>query len=174
LGRKLVLTNSLRARLKEPLGELIRGEPEEVFELLKERVRDRKLITVGDVVTSNALRFGLKPWVAIVDGKAMRRPVEGTQELQVAWDRVLRLSNQPSTISGEAWSTIGSALRSGDTLVLVDGEEDLLTLVAVLCAPEGSVVIYGQPGEGVVLVEVSSSTKKAFREIVSSMRQVES
>jgi len=36
------------------------------------------------------------------------------------------------------------------------------------------VVIYGQPGEGVVLVEVSSSTKKAFREIVSSMRQVES
>jgi len=57
--------------------------------------------------------------------------------------------------------------------VLVEGEEDLLTIVAVLCAPEGSVVLYGQPGEGAVLIEVNRAAKKAFRELVASMRPLE-
>ena len=170
MSPKLVLTASLRARLKEPLGELLRGEPEEVFRRLKERLGGRKLITVGDVVTANALKFGLRPWAAIIDGRAMRKPLEEALRARDTWGRVLRLVNQPGTISEEAWSVVGSAIRSGDTLVLVDGEEDLLTLVAVLCAPEGSAVIYGQPGEGVVLVEVSRAVKEAFRELVASMR----
>ncbi len=37
---------------------------------------------------------------------------------------------------------------------MVDGEEDLAVLPCVLTAPPESVVLYGQPGEGVVLCEV--------------------
>ena len=170
MKQRLILTSSLRAKLKEPQGELIRGKPEEAFRAIRERIPGRKLITVGDVVTSNAIKLGLKPWVAIVDGKAMREPLEGIEELRGAWSRVLRLENQPGTISGEAWSVIGDAIRSGDTLVLVDGEEDLLAIVAVLCAPEGSLVVYGQPGEGLVLIEVNKDKKRVFREIVAQMR----
>jgi len=171
LGRALVLTPELRVRLKRPLGELLKGEPDEVFAVLSERLRGRLVITVGDVVTSNALKHGLRPWAAIVDGKAMRRPV--AEELPLAsWSKRLRVMNPPSTISEDAWSAVGMAVREGDTLVLVEGEEDLLALVAILCAPEGAVVLYGQPGEGVVLVEVNAAAKALCRELITSMRPV--
>ena len=40
--------------------------------------------------------------------------------------------------------------------IVVEGEEDLATLPAILYAPPGSVVVYGQPDEGSVLVKVNS------------------
>jgi len=129
----------------------------------------RKLITVGDVVTANALKFGLRPWAAIVDGRAMRKPLPNA--LKAPWRRRLVLRNPPSTISDEAWAIVGSAVREGDTLVLVDGEEDLLALLAISLGPEGAVVIYGQPGRGVVLVEINDSSKKMVGDIIKRMKK---
>jgi len=129
----------------------------------------RKLITVGDVVTANALRFGLRPWAAIVDGRAMRKPLPNA--LKAPWRRRLVLRNPPGTISDEAWAIVGSAVREGDTLVLVDGEEDLLALLAIALGPEGAIVIYGQPGRGVVLVEVGEDSKKSVRDIIKKMKR---
>lgn len=172
MGRVLVLTPELRAELKKPMGELVKGPPEEVFGRLRERLRGRKVITVGDIVTSNALRHGLELWAAVIDGRAMRKPLR-ERAAGAPWSRRLRITNPPGTISSEAWSAIGMAVREGRTLVEVNGEEDLLALVAVLCAPEGSVVLYGQPGEGVVVVEVSSRAKAFCREVIKRMKIVE-
>jgi len=131
----------------------------------------RKLVTVGDVVTTNALRAGLRPWVAVVDKRAMRKPWPGLG--QHPWGLRLRASNPPGMITAEAWAAIGEAVRRGDALVEVDGEEDLLALVAVLLAPEGTLVLYGQPGEGVVLVEVNERSRCLARAFLSRMRPVE-
>lgn len=55
--------------------------------------------------------------------------------------------------------------------MIVDGEEDLLTLVAMAVAPLGSFVIYGQPREGVVLVEVDcQANKKAIAFLEAMLR----
>jgi len=43
--------------------------------------------------------------------------------------------------------------------VYVEGEEDLLTLPVIVLAPESTAVIYGQPMEGLVIVEVTSHKK---------------
>jgi len=43
----------------------------------------------------------------------------------------------------------------------VDGEEDLAVIPCVLMAPEGSLILYGQPGEGVVLVETDKVKETA-------------
>ena len=56
--------------------------------------------------------------------------------------------------------------------MVVDGEEDLLTIVAVLLAPYGSMVMYGQPKQGVVVLEVKEEVKKRFREIIGRMKKV--
>ena len=53
--------------------------------------------------------------------------------------------------------------------VLVEGEEDLLTLVAVLEAPEGSLVVYGQPHDGVVAVKADKKTKERVQQVVEAM-----
>jgi hypothetical protein len=51
----------------------------------------------------------------------------------------------------------------------VSGEEDLLTLPAVLLAKNGSRVFYGQPGKGMVLIEVNAKTKKKVKKLVDEM-----
>lgn len=54
-------------------------------------------------------------------------------------------------------------------MVLIDGEEDLLTIPAVIEAPVGSVVFYGQPLEGVVAVSVDEKSKSKAREVLQQM-----
>jgi uncharacterized protein (UPF0218 family) len=56
--------------------------------------------------------------------------------------------------------------------VVVDGEEDLLVLVAVLYAPVGGLVVYGQPGEGVVVVRVTDAKRAEALGILKGMEIV--
>ncbi|HDM88464.1 MAG TPA: DUF359 domain-containing protein, partial [Candidatus Bathyarchaeota archaeon] len=89
-------------------------------------------------------------------------------------ENIFRTRNPAGTITGESWKTIERAINcSGKTKVIVDGEEDLLTLVAVLSAPDGSIVIYGQPKRGVVVIEVNEKIKQRFHEIISEMKRWE-
>ena len=61
------------------------------------------------------------------------------------------------------------AIKMGRSAVIVDGEEDLLALVAISVAPDGSLVVYGQPNEGLVLVPVTSQKKKEIADILALM-----
>jgi len=45
----------------------------------------------------------------------------------------------------------------------------LLTLAAVLYAPENSFVVYGQPLEGIVVVKVTEQKKKEITEVLKAM-----
>jgi uncharacterized protein (UPF0218 family) len=53
--------------------------------------------------------------------------------------------------------------------VIIDGEEDLLTIVTVLSAPAGAFVVYGQPQVGVVVVKVTEEAQERMRRIVDLM-----
>ena len=55
------------------------------------------------------------------------------------------------------------------TRIDVDGEEDLATLPAILIAPEGASVVYGQPGEGMVLVQVGREATERARDLLTRM-----
>lgn len=137
---------------------------------LIEKERPSKIISVGDAVSDSMMRHGVSPQVLIVDNKVMRQPI---QPIAVDADQTLHVKNPAGTLAEETWAVIKEALRGKRrTRVLVDGEEDLLTLVAVLCAPENSVVVYGQPREGIVVVKVTEKTREMVRRIVDSMEQV--
>ena len=59
------------------------------------------------------------------------------------------MNNPQGTITKEAVAAIKEAIDKNEhTHIVVDGEEDLLTLIAVLYAPENSFVVYGQPHTG--------------------------
>lgn len=167
------LTPTLREELKTPLGLLIQGSSDETMKTLKaliEKERPSKIISVGDAVSDSMMRHGVSPQVLIVDNKVMRQPI---QPIAVDADQTLHVKNPAGTLAEETWAVIKEALRGKRrTRVLVDGEEDLLTLVAVLCAPENSVVVYGQPREGIVVVKVTEKTREMVRRIVDSMEQV--
>ncbi|NIR87018.1 DUF359 domain-containing protein [Candidatus Bathyarchaeota archaeon] len=164
------LTSKLSEKLKSPLGLLIRGSPDETMKKLRElveREKPSKIISVGDIVSESMVKSGISPQVMIVDNRVMREPIA---PVFLDADQILHLENPPGTLTDQAWSIIQGALGQGRrTKVVVDGEEDLLTLVAVLCAPENSLVIYGQPHEGIVVVKVTEQTKGMIRRIVEAM-----
>lgn len=160
----LKLPPELRPRLKRPLGELYQSTSE-LVERLRE-LKPAKLVAVGDVVSAELLWVGVKPDVVVVDGRVMRAPAEEGIKRAIGSfrARVMRVNNPPGTISPE----LKRALEATDSplKVEVEGEEDLAVLPAVLSAPLGAVVVYGQPGKGVVLVEVTEQKKREFRELL--------
>ncbi|MGB9716919.1 MAG: DUF359 domain-containing protein [Thermoproteota archaeon] len=153
-----------RRIVRKPLGALLDTDG------LRRRLKEFKgvVVSVGDVVSQSLLDAGFNPGVCVVDGKTLRTRPYGVERFQQG-RRVLRLVNPPGTISGESWSVFKQALDLRPSTILVEGEEDLLTLVAVETAPDGSLVVYGQPGEGVVLIEVNASSRKVVSEILGTM-----
>ena len=167
------LTPALREKLKFPIGLLIQGTSDETMKKLGELVEKEKplkIISVGDVVSNNMTKHGIFPQVMIVDNRVMR---EHITPISLDADQTLHLKNPPGTLTEQAWSTVQEALSQAQrTKVVVDGEEDLLTLVAVLHAPEKSLVVYGQPQEGIVVVKVTRQKKKMIRRIVEAMEML--
>jgi len=61
--------------------------------------------------------------------------------------------------------------RGEKEVICVSGQEDLAVLPAILLAPMGSFVIYGQPGQGFVVVEVLEKTKLKTLLLLSRFRK---
>ena len=151
---------------------MIEGPFEETMDKLKEFIdkeKPSKIISVGDVVSLHMIKYGIALNVLIVDNKTMRKPI---QPITVKADQTLYAENPPGAITDEAWDAIKRAIeQKGRTKVVVDGEEDLLTVVTVLSAPEDALVVYGQPHKGVVAVKVTQETKENMHRIVDAMEE---
>lgn len=138
---------------------------------LKKMIEEEKpsrIIAVGDVVSSNMMKYGIYPQVFIVDNRVMREPIA---PIQANANETIYVRNPAGTLTEEARKGIQQALDKGEHLikVMVDGEEDLLTLAAVVHAPENSLVVYGQPHEGIVAVMATKEKKDEVRKIIESM-----
>ena len=93
-----------------------------------------------------------------------------TSPLSFPAKTLIKLKNPQGTITKEAVIAIRDALNvERQVHILVDGEEDLLTLVAVLYAPENSLIIYGQPRRGIVAVKVTPEKKAETERILKAM-----
>lgn len=155
-----ILPNGLRKRLKKPFGIPFLGKKKEIVEKFQQflkKKRFKKIITVGDYC-SLTLPSALK----IFDGKIKRRKVNPPPNF---WWGALRCSNPAGTIQKEVWQVIKKALKNNKN-VFIDGEEDLLTIPVVLLAEKNTAVVYGLPDKGICLIEISSKTKKIFKELL--------
>jgi uncharacterized protein (UPF0218 family) len=164
------LTPELRKKLKKPIGTLIRGSFNETMKKLKDLVEKENppmIVSVGDSVSKNLTENDMFPKLSIVDNKVMRKRI---QPIALTADKTLYVKNPPGTITDEALATIQEALEHNRRVkIVVDGEEDLLTLATVLYAPENSFVVYGQPLEGIVVVKVTEQKKKEITEVLKAM-----
>jgi len=169
-----LLTSELRRDLKEPLGELVRGPIPEPYVKLKPLLKGTPfLITVGDVVTENVIALGIPPAVAIYDHRTKRKDYNPAICSRAAF---ITVRNPPGTVTKALLEAvrrgIETALRGRRVHIKVNGEEDLAAIPAVLYAPSGSVVLYGQPDEGVVLIRVTPECKRRCGRILSKMEVV--
>lgn len=172
------LPHALRAVLAEPFGPVY-----QTARALK-AVRNRVIVSVGDVVTQTLLRNDVTPKLMVVDGVTHRdRAVEGGLDFLPGNVRRVSVRNPPGEITQPLIVAMDRALREkGSTLIQVQGEEDLAALPAMLMAPDGAAVVYGQPPRrpwepegswaaegGVVVVLVTAEVRQRAKDILSQM-----
>jgi len=166
----LRLPEKLRAKLKKPLGTLIPGNFQETMKKLRELIEKEapaRIIAVGDAISGCMIKNGIQPDVFIIDNKIMRQPIT---PLKFKVKKTLYAKNSAGTISDNARITIKKAMEIGiQTKIVIDGEEDLLALPAILFAPNKSFVVYGQPKEGIVVVRVTAKKKAEVKSIIDEM-----
>jgi uncharacterized protein (UPF0218 family) len=157
-------------KLKEPFGVLVKGSFDQTMAKMREIKNQNppKIISVGDTVTKNLHDYDIPPDLAIIDNHCMRKKFQPVTYAS----KIVNVKNPQGTITKEAVQAIKEALESSEHVhIVVDGEEDLLTLVAVLYAPQNAVVVYGQPYEGIVLVKVSPEKKTVAQEFLKAMEK---
>jgi len=164
----LKLPENLRDQLKIPLGDLIKEENVNKQNILSEIGSESIVITVGDRTTENMIHLGIRPQIQIIDGLEKRNqrniPIDDTIKTE------LTCKNPPGQITEESMQTIQKAFSCERPVrVIVKGEEDLLVIPACIFAPENSVVMYGQPNEGLVIVHVTPEIRSKVQKIVSVM-----
>jgi GTP-dependent dephospho-CoA kinase len=167
-------------RLKKPFGILIPNNEISKDKLTKMLEYSKVLVMVGDATTNRLLSMGYRPDIAVIDGHVMRSKLceYGTAfrylltYLQDSCVRQFQCNNTPGSISNEALSAIIEAIRSDyPARVLVDGEEDLLALPMFVFLPDGSVVAYGQPSEGLVIVTVSPALRSTAKDLMARINE---
>jgi uncharacterized protein (UPF0218 family) len=170
------VTPQLRIKLKEPFGTLILGTPEQTIKQLKcllEAEQPPMLISVGDVVSRNLHLYRLHPQVSIIDHVSLRdQPTEAPKR---HGEKTRHVANPQGVITEEAIEAVKESIDEGGHIhIVVEGEEDLLTLVAVRYAPQNGFVVYGQPHCGIVAVKATAAKKAEVEEFLKEMKPTKS
>lgn len=186
----LPISESLRRELKKPLGVLLKGDPQESHRLLPKLKKLINLsqpitmITVGDETTKLLNEAGLFPQLAIIDYKVMRKKkyhrlaqLGFSAEFQSSSQpRLSLVRNRPGLLSRTLVKAVKKAIKTiwqdaRPRIIRVLGEEDLAALPAILLAPLDSLVLYGQPEKGIVVVKITEAKKQQIVNLIEKTEE---
>ncbi|MCR5027215.1 MAG: DUF359 domain-containing protein [Methanobrevibacter sp.] len=163
-----VLNEDIIIELKKPLGQLYPNF-EDAIDVIKS---SKFLISVGDETFTNLIKNELYPNLAIIDNLIQRKNYNHDV---IHTENILKTNNPAGTITDDLWETIGKALELCDNgecyIIDVAGEEDLAVLPCILMASEDTTILYGQPNEGLVVLNVSDMKKKAQKIIDAFIKE---
>jgi hypothetical protein len=129
------------------------------------------VVAVGDVVSLTLKELGIEPRLFVCDYQTQRGTPEPAYLRELgSWGKLaFRVRNPAATITREAWDAVAHGLASASwpVRIVVDGEEDLLGIPCFLEAPVGSKVLYGMPGQGIVVVTTSPEFLAMVRALLS-------
>ncbi|MEM2338798.1 MAG: DUF359 domain-containing protein [Nitrososphaerales archaeon] len=160
------LPERLRDELKKPLGRLITNDQIDL-ELINQIRCNELIVSVGDATTERLIQFGVIPSIQVIDGKEMRceRP-----KPSIAHVTEIYTENPAGFISEDALKAIIKALKMEKPVrIIVNGEEDLLTLPIIALYPLKTLVLYGQPKVGIVLIHINQQDKYNAFKILKEM-----
>ncbi len=171
-ARAYTLPEAVRPRFAEPWGPVL-STPELAEALPKSAV----VVAVGDVVSLTLKDLGFTPRFIVVDYKTQRGDEDPKlkQSLGSWGTREIRVKNPAAELTREAWTAVRRAMlleTGGPTRIVVDGEEDMVGLACFLEAPLGTFVVYGVPGKGACLVEVTQELREKLGKLVGQLLAV--
>ncbi len=155
---RLLLPLSVRSKLQVLWGDLVE---------IPDDSNPHKIITVGDATTKNFVKKGIIPKLSVIDHKIERKETKDKIDFGNT-ATFFPFVNPAGAINNKAFMHIEELLKKENPCVLeVDGEEDLLVLPAILAAPVGFYIYYGQPHEGLVRITVNEEIKTKVRELLA-------
>jgi uncharacterized protein (UPF0218 family) len=182
--RRYLLPEGLRRELAAPFGPILQSG-----DLVGALEGVDVVLAVGDVVSLTLKTLGLTPALFVCDFQTQRGLPTGPgrvtakdtarqaaneatlYELELGdWGELaFRVRNPAASITREAWDAVRLGLQheEGPVRIVVEGEEDLLGIPCFLEAPDGAVVLYGMPNQGVVLVRVDAAFKARVAELLA-------
>ena len=164
----LKLPDNLRDQLKIPLGFLLLERKKKKKNIQKHISEDSYIITVGDRTTEKMINFGLTPSLQIIDGQEKRVKRDIPENFEISTD--LTCENPAAEITNQSIEIIKKAFVSKTPVrITVKGEEDLLVIPVCIYAPKNSVVLYGQPNEGLVIVKITPEIRNKTQSLLDSM-----
>jgi len=175
------ITKKAEGKLKRPYGELIIG-PENDISVAMEEVKRKisntigPIICVGDVTVLGAQLVKNRMDIALVDGKTKRKEWKDAGNIDNSkFSNFLSCSNPPGQLTPSLLKSCEMAVESWkedntQSIIEVEGEEDLAPLILHLLSPLGGIILYGQPGKGVVIREVSEESKNHCQLILSNFK----
>jgi len=158
-----------RPFLKNPYGKLYSGNDPALIEKIN-IPSDAVVIAVGDVTTYNLFKAGFMPRLCLID-RITKRSAVSTAILDVIsrTDYInTSVKNPAGVISSEMVLCIKKSLETPHKHICinVNGEEDLATIPVIAFSKVGSLVLYGQPDEGIVCVTVTEEKKKEMKDML--------
>ncbi|MEO2220361.1 MAG: GTP-dependent dephospho-CoA kinase family protein [Nitrosopumilus sp.] len=154
--------------MKIPLGILLPIGQDNKENIKKHLSDNSYIITVGDRTTEKMIDFDLIPSLQIIDGLEKRQKRE-FPKLGNASE--LTIDNPPAEITLQSIEIIKKAFTMNSPVRLtVNGEEDLLVLPVCIHAPENSVVLYGQPNQGLVCVQITTEIRNKAQTLLNLMK----
>lgn len=162
----LQLPEILRKKVREPFGDIY----PDIDDLLSHMsLSSDRLIVVGDIALEKVREKGILPKVAVIDLFVERKKVyRSIDSHNFKGDEVvLRVKNPAGQITSSVFKTATKTMQDAKRyIVLVDGEEDLVVLPYVLAVPLGYHIVYGQPGQGIVVITVTKQRKQRARKLL--------
>jgi uncharacterized protein (UPF0218 family) len=91
----------------------------------------------------------------------------------IEFDReYVNIVNPSGTISAQSQLVLYEAIQKGKILaVIIDGEEDLLVLPLMTQMPLESIIVYGQPREGMVVITLTEERRQWAKGFMSTMQR---
>ncbi|MFA5108047.1 MAG: DUF359 domain-containing protein [Candidatus Micrarchaeia archaeon] len=166
------MDKKLREKLACPFGELT--DANSVIKRL-EAQKNLHLSIVGDESLHKMLCLGVEPQIAIYDNRCMRKsiPIEWKQKFEefAIEKNVHKIKNPAGKITKELEATIKKCLQKGQSVIEIDGEEDLAALVLLANAREGMIILYGQPKRGMVWLEANMQKIKDAKKLMKEVKK---
>ena len=147
----LVLPEKLREDVRKPFGKVYSGKTA----MDACRKAERPLVSVGDQCASDLIDEGIAPDILIFDFKIKRAeiPRQMKEKLAPHAKTAFVVLSAAGVISDELEIALTRVLEDGKGAILVVGEDDLSSLLVMAHAKQGT-LIYGQPNEGAVIVQL--------------------
>ena len=129
---------------------------------------DSYVITVGDRTTEKMIDYEIIPSLQIIDGFEKRQKREFPK---LGNESELTIDNPAAEITLQSIEIIKKVFEMIPPIRLtVKGEEDLLVLPVCIHAPKNSVILYGQPNKGLVLVQITTEIRNKAQTLLDMMK----